>query len=172
MTIILLGYMGSGKSTVGRKLAGLLNYDFIDLDTYIEKQAQLKIPDLFQKKGEIYFRKLEAKSLAEVLQLKNTVVALGGGTPCYGNNMEAIKKQDGVTSVYLKVSIPELVQRLKTETNNRPLISHLNSEEDLTEFIGKHIFERAPIYEQADLVIQANANSPELVIESILLKLF
>ncbi|WKD86721.1 Shikimate kinase [Polaribacter huanghezhanensis] len=149
MKIVLLGYMGSGKTTVARYLAHKLNKTFIDLDVYIEEKEKSSISQLFAVKGEIYFRKQEGHYLKEILESKSDyVLALGGGTPCYGTNMEQIKNSNAF-SIYLKASIPFLVNRLEFGKKNRPLIANLNNEQ-LLEYIGKHMFERAPFYEQSD----------------------
>ena len=93
MIVVLIGYMASGKSTLGRILANKLNYDFIDLDDYIEEKEQLLVSDIFKSKGELYFRKMETLYLKELLDNKTKLVlSLGGGTPCYSNNMDFIRK--------------------------------------------------------------------------------
>ncbi|MGJ5641225.1 shikimate kinase [Formosa sp. S-31] len=170
MTIILLGYMGSGKSTLGRKLAESLNIPFIDLDDYIEEKEGLSISELFAQKGEIYFRKKEHEHLKAILENQSDVVlALGGGTPCYANNMELIKTYPKTKSVYFKASIGELVKRLKHERAKRPILSRFESEDDLTEFIGKHLFERVPFYSQADVTLEVS-NTTELAILDALMQ--
>src|SRR5690606_18970444 len=154
MKIILMGYMGSGKSTIGLQLANILGFTFVDLDTYIEAKEASSIPELFKSKDEIYFRKKETSYLKELLNTnESSVIALGGGTPCYGTNLQFILETDDAKSVYLKLSIPSLVKRLELEKSKRPLISHLKTQEELTEFIGKHLFERSPYYSQADEIV-------------------
>ncbi|MDD3723627.1 MAG: shikimate kinase, partial [Lutibacter sp.] len=94
MKIVLLGYMASGKSAVGRILSEKLNIQFIDLDSFIEEKEQLSISEIFETKGEIYFRKIEGIYLQELLNSKeSTVISLGGGTPCYGNNIDLIENK-------------------------------------------------------------------------------
>jgi len=172
MTIFLVGYMGSGKSTIGQRLAQILKYNFIDLDTYIETKEDMSIVSMFQSKGEIYFRKVENIYLQEVVKIDNTVVALGGGTPCYGNNMQLILESDNSKSIYLKGSIAILVERLNKQKNSRPMISHLRTEEALREFIGKHLFERSQFYTMSDITITIDIKSVNEIIEELLLKLF
>ena len=172
MILILVGYMGSGKSSVGKKLSKVLNYDFVDLDTYIEDHLGMKVRDIFKHKGEIYFRKQESKFLKEVIKNKHHVIALGGGTPCYGYNLDVLKNQNELKIIYLKSSIKNLSERLFSEKKDRPLISHLNTETDLFEFIGKHLFERAPFYEQADITVKTDLLTIDQVVASILLELF
>jgi shikimate kinase len=172
MIIVLLGYMGSGKSTIGKELATVLNYRFLDLDDYISEKESATIPELFQSKGEIYFRKKESQYLGELLKsAENLVLALGGGTPCYGTNMEIVLQHLNIKSFYLKLSIPNLCKRLFKEREQRPLISHLSSEEALIEFVGKHLFERVQYYNQANHTINADDKTKTEVLEEILTKL-
>ncbi len=172
MTLFLVGYMGCGKSVVGSKLAEVLGYEFIDLDKFIEEKEGESIKKIFKNKGEIYFRNIENKYLNQVINFDNTVISLGGGTPCYGNNMNLMLKADNALVVYLKTSIQILVDRLFTEKSKRPLIAHLELESDLTEFIGKHLFERAPYYEQSSCVIKTNELTIDGVVDHIILYLF
>ncbi|WP_299225888.1 shikimate kinase [uncultured Psychroserpens sp.] len=172
MTLILVGYMGSGKSSVGKRMAELINYDFIDLDDYIEEKAEMSIKEIFKTRNEIFFRKLEHTSLKEVIEVNNAVIALGGGTPCYGINLSLIKNHPNCKIIYLKGSIKSLTTRLSSEKENRPLIAHLQTEGALLEFIGKHLFERAPFYEQSDIIIKTDNLSVDEVVASIVLELF
>lgn len=150
MNIVLLGYMGCGKSTIGRKLAERLKLRFFDLDELIEEQEGQQISELFASKGELYFRKTEAEVLRSfVAEHDNFVLALGGGTPCYANNMDFLLEQH-LKTVYLKAQLKTLVERLRDQKEQRPLISSLN-ESGLSEFIAKHLFERRFYYEKAGL---------------------
>jgi shikimate kinase len=158
--IILLGYMGCGKSTVAKIISKKLQFIHMDLDEMIEKATGLSITELFDKKGEIYFRKLEHQLLTEtVVQHQNFVLSLGGGTPCYYNNHEVLEHQD-VTSFYLKASIDTLFSRLYDQKNQRPLIAALN-EVSLKEFIAKHLFDRSFYYYKAQFVTDANPGPEE-----------
>ena len=158
--IILLGYMGSGKSAVGRFLAQQKSFSFIDLDEYIEEKEQKTIAEIFTLKGEIYFRKLEIKYLEEILnKASNTILSLGGGTPCFGNNMDFINGFKNWKSVYLRTSIKELTERLFEERKKRPLIAHNDSKEQLSEFIAKHLFERSIYYNKALVSLQTDDKS-------------
>lgn len=150
MNISLIGYMGSGKSTVGKLLASAIHYSFYDLDALIEKEINSSIADYFRDKGEIAFRKLEHELLQHTLTLPNTVLSLGGGTPVYYNNMELINNSS--YSVYLQTTIPTLTQRLVKEKSQRPMLQHL-TDENLAEFIAKHLFERRMFYEQANFIL-------------------
>lgn len=172
MTLFLLGYMGSGKSVVGNKLAEVLGYNFVDLDGYIQEMEDATISEIFKTKGEIYFRKIENSYLKEVINCEDTIISLGGGTPCYGNNMDIILESNTVISIYLKASIQTLVKRLIKEKSKRPLLSHIESESDFMEFIGKHLFERAPYYEQSSHVIKTDGLKIETIVDDLILKLF
>lgn len=166
MKIVLLGYMGSGKSTLARLLAENLECDMIDLDDYIVEREGISIPDLFEKKGEIYFRLKESKYLKEILGLqKNLILSLGGGTPCYADNMKMIKS--GAHSFYLKASIDTLCTRLRSEKDQRPLIASLEDDQ-LKEFVAKHLFERRSFYEQATSTITIDRKTPEELLPEIL----
>lgn len=172
MSIVLIGYMGSGKSTIGKKLAEIVKFKLIDLDDYIQERENMSIPQLFESKGEIYFRKKEHLYLEEVLQQKDIILSLGGGTPCYGSNMDVILNTEGAQSVYLKSSIPNLVRRLTPEKSQRPLIAHLKTDEELTEFIGKHLFERSFYYNQSNHTIITDDKSIDVLAEEIVARLF
>tara|TARA_R110002050_G_C8927591_1_gene511816 strand:+ start:185 stop:706 length:522 start_codon:yes stop_codon:yes gene_type:complete len=173
MIVVLIGYMASGKSTLGKMLAKKLNYEFIDLDDYIEETEKMTVSDIFKTKGEIYFRKQESFYLQEMLNTKNNIIlSVGGGTPCFGNNMELILNSDNVTSIYLKASIPLLVKKLIKKKNKRPLIAHIESEEALTEFIGKHLFERIPYYSQAEFTIITDGKTKRDIVEELMFQLF
>lgn len=164
MKLFLMGYMGSGKSTIGKLLAKKLKWDFIDLDKYIEKHAGKKITEIFENDGEIKFRKLEHECLKRLLNKDNIVIALGGGTPCFHNNIDLINK-NGV-SIYLKVNVDILAGRLFKGENKRPLIRNLNKTE-LILFIKKTLKERVSIYKQADLSIHIKHQNVEEVIDKI-----
>ncbi|WP_019037935.1 shikimate kinase [Psychroflexus tropicus] len=169
MKVILLGYMGVGKSTLGRLLAENLNTKFIDLDDYIESREHLSIPEIFNTKGEIYFRKKESKALEYLLGTnENFVLALGGGTPVYGSNMEAIVKAEQVTSIYLKLQLDQLVDRLFNERKDRPIISHYESKLEFEEFVRKHLFERQQFYFLADHNLDLTETSPEAGLQKLL----
>ncbi len=167
MQIVLVGYMGSGKTTVGKLLANNLGLSFLDLDTYIETSTSSTISDIFKEKGEIFFRKEEHRNLSEVLKDKNNfVLSTGGGTPCYSGNMDAMLQQTQHV-FYLKVSISGLINRLVNEKESRPLIKNI-SEELLPEFIGKHLFERSPIYSQSNHTISCDNKDPFIIVEEII----
>ena len=163
MKVVLLGYMGSGKSTISNIIASKLNVEALDLDDYISEKEGDSINGIFKNKGEIYFRLKENKYLNELLSSdKSFILALGGGTPCYANNMELIKKY--TNSIYLRGNVNTLFNRLQKETTNRPLIADLNDEK-LIEFIAKHLFERAPFYEQANHIITIDNKTVDQIVD-------
>ena len=152
MRIFLLGYMASGKSTLGAALADALNCAFVDLDGLLEGKLGMPVGAYIEEKGELSFRKAEHEALVSWLEEgpKDAVVALGGGTPVFYDHM-ALLNESGLT-VFLDVSIGELAQRLKGSTD-RPLIK---SQEDLVEFVAKHLFERRPYYSQAQVRVKGD----------------
>jgi len=171
MKVVLLGYMGCGKTTIGRKLSNSLYLDFTDLDQYIEKREGKMISEIFHEKGEIYFRKIESNYLKEFINKHDSfVLSLGGGTPCYGNNMIEIMNHKDVISFYLQASIQTLYQRVSYNPSKRPLLSSLSGNE-LTEYIAKHLFERSPFYEQATYKIVTNSKDWNTIVTEIRIKL-
>jgi shikimate kinase len=173
MKLILIGYMGSGKSTVGMELAAALGYKFIDLDDHIEFLEDKPISEIFKEKGEIYFRKLEYRILKDLVSSKNNVlISTGGGTPCYGDTMEFLSNQEETVTIYLKVSLTVLVDRLFTERVNRPLIAHIDDKIILIDFIRKHLFERSFYYNQANLNIDTENASVGSIVKKIVSNLF
>ena len=171
-SIILFGYMGVGKSYIGKKLSKELMIDFIDLDNYIESHEKKSISNIFFEKGEIYFRSIENKYLELILN-KNLkcVISTGGGTPCYSNNIDLIKRNKDLKSFYLKSSSTQLTNILFSEREKRPLISSINSKKDLNSFISKHLFERNIFYNQADYVIDVEKKKLSKVLSEIKEKL-
>tara|TARA_B110000977_G_scaffold138810_1_gene176278 strand:+ start:471 stop:995 length:525 start_codon:yes stop_codon:yes gene_type:complete len=167
MKVVLVGYMGSGKTTTGLILAERLGIPFLDLDHFISEKQGMSIPDLFKNKGEVFFRKAEREALFHIGHSEDSfVLSTGGGTPCFGDNMENMKAFPNTLVVYLKLSIPELVTRLEGEMDQRPLLVGLDKAL-LPEFLGKHLFERAPHYEQAHLVVPALGQSPNEISQKI-----
>ncbi len=166
MKIILLGYMGSGKTTIGIQLARKLFLNFTDLDDFIEEKEQQSIKEIFKQKGEIYFRKIEHKYLKQFInENESYVLSLGGGTPCYAGNLDLILKDKKSLSFYLRGSIPTLFKRLSENKFKRPLISDL-SDDQLTEYIAKHLFERSLFYDKATHKISIdNKDIQEIVTE-------
>lgn len=166
MIIALAGYMGCGKSHVSKILSDKLNFKRIDLDKEISSRNNASISEIFEKKGEIYFRKLENELLKEILATeKNAVLSLGGGTPVYYNNMELINAH--TESVFLRASVTTLAQRLSKQKAKRPIISNIN-QEDFPEFIAKHLFERNAYYSQCKHTVGTDDKTPEKITEEII----
>ena len=166
MHIILLGYMASGKSTIGKQLSKKLGIPFLDLDTYIYEKENKSVSEIFSQNGEIYFRKKEHEYLREVLEnQQDFILSFGGGTPCYANNIELILNKNSI-SIYLKASIQTLSNRLLKNKNLRPLVAFLEDDQ-VPEFIAKHLFERRFFYEQARKVVVIDQKSVSEIVDEI-----
>jgi|TARA_B100001142_G_C14057886_1_gene548485 shikimate kinase len=166
MNIILIGYMGCGKTTIGNNISKILNKNFVDLDTYIELNENLSISEIFKTKGEVYFRKIEAKHLKDLLSSNSdTVISLGGGTPCYSNNIKLI---NSFKSIYLNCPVSILSKRLLNIKSTRPVISNINNLSEMTNFVGKHLFERNVFYNKAHFKIDCNELNVEQITNKVL----
>lgn len=147
--IILIGYMGAGKTTLGKILARELNLEFIDLDCYIENRFHQSVSQLFATRGEEGFRKIERNMLCEVAEFENVIISAGGGTPCFFDNIEYMNKQ-GLT-IYLKATPETLRTHLRMGKQKRPLIAEKNDTE-LEAFIRESLDKREPFYSQAQQI--------------------
>ncbi|KGL63628.1 shikimate kinase [Polaribacter sp. Hel1_85] len=166
MKIVLLGYMASGKSSIGKRLSKKLSMKFLDLDDYIIEKEEMSISKIFETKGEVYFRLIEHKYLKEILAKdENFILALGGGTPCYANNMEEVNKGN-TSSIYLQGSTATMIERLIKKKAKRPLIASLGDDK-IPEFVAKHLFERRPFYEQAKTTIKIDDKTKKEVAEEL-----
>ena len=150
--IFLIGFMGSGKSTLGKYLAETLNYDFIDSDLWIEKEQGISIDSIFSSKGEAFFRELELKFIENLNLFNPTIIATGGGLPCFNGNIEKMKEIG--TVIYLKVSPEIIVERIKFD-DRRPLLNKQDDNEKI-DFIQNKLKERNVFYKQAHFTIYAN----------------
>ena len=159
--LVLLGFMGSGKSVLGRQVAAELNRTFIDLDRFIEAEENRSIPDIFEKDGENAFRKLESNALKRILSHPHQVISIGGGAPCNSVNMQLIKEM--AVSVYLKISEPELFRRLVYSSSERPLLKG-KSEDEIQSLIKGLLAARKPFYNQADIIIESDAVTPAMIL--------
>jgi shikimate kinase len=148
--IYIIGFMGSGKTTAGKKLASLLGWSFIDLDKRIEEYAGKTIPEIFSQSGEDYFRIIETQLLRNLKMCTKTVISTGGGTPCYIDNMDYMI-ETGLT-IYLKLTPAELKGRLSHSKGKRPLIKDLDQNE-LTSFIKEKLAVREKWYERSDITM-------------------
>ncbi len=140
--IFLIGFMGSGKSTLGRALAEATGLDFIDLDTYIERRFHANIREIFAREGEAGFRELERRMLEEVSQFQDVIIACGGGTPCFFDNIHTMNRSG--QTVFLEASHSRLLERLKAGRRRRPLIAAMTDDE-LCDYITdalRHILRR------------------------------
>lgn len=144
--IILLGYMGAGKTTIGRTLAQLLGIEFYDLDWYIENRQRQRITQLFESRGEEGFRLVERNMLHEVAEFQDIVLSCGGGTPCFYDNMDYINRCG--TSVYLHATADVLIRHLRMAKSRRPLLEG-KSAEQLALYIQQSLAQREPFYAQA-----------------------
>ena len=140
--------MGCGKSTMGRAVSELTGMPFIDLDNYIERRFHLSVKEIFAQRGEDGFRDLERRMLQEVADFEDVLVACGGGTPCFFDNMEYMNSRG--TTVFLNTPIPRLHSRLMRGRHKRPLIAN-KSDEELMEFIQKALADRWEHYTKAQI---------------------
>jgi shikimate kinase len=164
--VYLIGFMGSGKTTAGKRLATSMGWDFMDLDRKIEESAGKTIPGIFSQDGEEAFRKKESEVLKSILPATGTIISTGGGTPCHGDNMEFMLN-NGIT-VYLKMTPGQLAHRLMESSGDRPLIKNIPDEE-LPEYIEKILATREKWYMQAEIIIQGinlDINKLQLSIKS------
>lgn len=155
--IYITGFMGSGKTTVGRKLAALKNWNFIDLDEEIEKRTGKSIPEIFSENGEEFFRNREAEILRSLNLSSPAVVSVGGGAPCHHDNMTYMLQTGRV--VYLKVTPDEISRRVRNESDKRPLLKNIPPEK-FDDFIKNKLEEREPFYCRAHII--ADGNNPDI----------
>jgi len=151
--VILIGYMGSGKTTVGKALSKETGMMFYDLDWYIESRMRKSVSQIFAEKGEEGFRKIEYNMLHEVAEFEDVIISCGGGTPCFFDNMDYLNQQGDV--VYLKATPETLYKHLLMAKVERPLLKGKSSEE-LVAYITEHLKERAPFYEKARYTLDVN----------------
>lgn len=159
--IILCGFMGCGKSTVGKELAKLIGFSFIDMDEYIEKKANMTVKEIFAKFGEAGFRDMEHNACVELSKEKSRVIAAGGGTLTFQRNVNALK-ENGVV-ILIDASYETLCERLKEDTQ-RPLLQCANRNEKIKELLEK----RLPLYKEASDVSVDGNNTPLNVAQSII----
>jgi shikimate kinase len=147
MVFFLLGMPGTGKSSIGKNVAKMLDFNFIDLDKMIEKKSDSSIAEIWQKFGEDYFRNLESKTLKEISVLQNTLVSCGGGTPCYFENIKWMNASG--TTIYLELPTAILRKRLFEKRENRPMFSQLKTVEELELKLNEVYNARKSFYETA-----------------------
>jgi shikimate kinase len=162
--VYIIGFMGSGKTTTGMKLAGLLGWTFTDLDRSIEEHTGLSIPEIFATHGETWFRKVESELLRNLFSATNMVVSTGGGAPCYEDNMDFML-ETGLT-LYLKLTPGQLKSRLSGTNGERPLIKDLG-EEGLLRFIEEKLAIREKWYSRAELTFNGFDTDIKLICSQV-----
>lgn len=162
--IFLIGYMGAGKTTVGKDLSKRLGLSFIDLDCYIEGRYLRTVSQLFAEKGEDAFREIERKMLHEVAMFEDVLISTGGGAPCFFDNMKFMNESG--TTVYLQVSVEELAKRLEICKHTRPILQG-HSGDSLVAFIAENLEKRNPYYTQASIVFDAEKMLTETDVNEI-----
>ncbi len=162
--VILVGFMGSGKSTIGKVLAERLEVDFIDSDEEISKNEGLSVSEIFDRKGEAYFRQKEREFVLKLSNVKPAVIAVGGGLPCFEDNLELLKKAG--TVFYLNVSVMTLVKRLQNEKSQRPLLANLEDKE-LSNFVFDKLIERTAFYRKANHIIPNETGTVDATVKEI-----
>lgn len=164
--IIILGYMGSGKTTIAKLLSEKINLKVLDLDKIIEERLNSSVKTIFETKGEIYFRKVEHQIFSELMSnTESMILSLGGGTPCYAGN-HLLLNGDGVVSIYLKASIDTLYERLSAAKSERPLLAEMEKEE-MKEFIAKHLFDRSFYYNQATIKLSVDGKDTDTIVKEL-----
>lgn len=162
--IFLIGFMGCGKSTWGRKLSGFMGLSFIDLDRYIEEKMCMAVPDIFEERGEDAFREIERMCLQEVAEIENVIISTGGGAPCFFDNMDLMNAK-GLT-IYMNLQPKTLVKRLTKSKNKRPLVEGKTGEE-LLQYIVETLKHRGVFYQRAKLSVDPKKHTLESMAESI-----
>lgn len=162
--IFLIGFMGAGKTTQGKQIARMMGYDFIDMDRWITEREKKSIPQIFEQKGESYFRQLESAAIDELRKRNKVVIATGGGAPCHNGNMERMKNA-GLT-IYLKLAPGALLVRLQYSKTKRPLLEGKN-EQEMLHTIQNLLQQREPFYSQAHMVIDGLDRVNERIVNAI-----
>jgi shikimate kinase len=157
MNILLIGFMGSGKSTAGKMIAQEMNMSFCDLDQMIEARAGKSIAEIFEQEGEQQFREIERSTLLEALKGDKQVISSGGGTPCQADNMKVMN--ENAITVYLSLKPEKIFLRLRNHTRNRPLLRG-KTDEELLDYIKNTLEKREFFYNQASVIMDADCPSP------------
>jgi shikimate kinase len=163
MRIYIVGFMGSGKTHFGKLWASTYNFSFCDIDTMIEKSEGISIAQIFEIKGEDYFRQKETGILKSTASMKNTIISCGGGTPCFNSNMNWMK-ENGIV-VFLNETVEIILKNVEKDKHERPLLQNKTEEEKLV-FIKQKLKDRMPIYKQSHVILsteQLNVEGFKLV---------
>ncbi len=164
MKLFLIGYMGVGKTSVGKEISELLKQPFIDLDHEIENLEGKSVKDIFDENGEEYFREVEAKTLRAITKNHNSfIMATGGGTPCYHQNMEWMLESGKV--IWLMASVKTILDRIKS-TATRPLLTGKSSS-DIRKFMHEQLKYRRPFYRKAHYAVRANGSAKSIAIRVV-----
>lgn len=162
--IYLVGMPGSGKTTLGRLLANRIAYDFIDLDELIAEREQMSIADIFSQKGEAYFREKEKEALHETFKMSRCVIATGGGTPCFFDNMEQINKHG--LAIFINIPLSVIAGRIERQQQTRPLLPAESAEDILSQL--KEIYQkRFPYYDQAEIAVSGTDLNADYIYNKI-----
>jgi shikimate kinase len=162
--IILVGFMGAGKTTLGKELAEKLGIPFYDSDALIEKSTDSSVSSIFLNHGELYFRNLEKEAVDKLPKNSSYVLAAGGGLPCFNNLMETLNAIG--STIYLKHDISTLAKRLTMDTKHRPLVAQ-KSHTALLSYIEEKLTEREVAYSEAQLIIEQEEQTPEGIIRCL-----
>ena len=169
MKVFLIGFMGCGKTTIGRHLALSAGIDFVDTDRSIEMQEGMTVSEIFERQGEAAFRRMEQKILSDLHNCSSAVVATGGGMPCHEDNINRMLASGKVA--YLKASPQTLVKRLIQSQTERPLIKG-KTETQLLQYITEKLSEREPFYKRANITLQTENKSIKDIVSSFQFSVF
>ena len=165
MRIFLVGFMGAGKSVIGRRLAKSLSLSFYDLDEEIESRYKMSVSAIFQKYDEDCFRKLETSTLESFSKLDNFVLSCGGGTPCFGENMSLMNSLG--STIYIKITADELTERIANSFHKRPLTEG-KSDAELAEYVTSTLKTREHYYSMAKITVDGSGTDKNALTERIL----
>ena len=165
MRLYLIGYMASGKSTIGRKIAKRTELPFFDTDKMVEEAEGATVADIITYAGEEYFRESEHRALEQTAEVENAIISTGGGVPMWGDNQAWISEHG--MSVYLKRTPEQILSRLSPHGRQKRPKFRGKSDEELLRFMHEHLAEREPIYEKADMVIDCDEVSDEDIVEKL-----
>ena len=157
--VYLIGFMGAGKTSVGKRLARKMRWSFVDTDNIIEKELGITVQEVFDQLGEEWFRDYEKKVIIKTTSFKNTVISTGGGTPCFYNNMDIIINNG--LCIYLRMPPKEIVSRISQSQKKRPLVDNLRGIE-LEKYVEKILAKREAVYSKAHII--ADALNPNLIL--------
>lgn len=165
MKVILIGYMGSGKSVIAKRLAELLDFRFIDTDEWIEARSCKTIPQIFSEEGEASFRAKEKECLEFLVDQEDIVLATGGGMPCFNQSIDLMLELG--ETVYLNATVDTLVARLWQGRSGRPILKDFKHKDELQDFISDHLSNRISFYERAKHIVQVDDKSVEQIAQEI-----